>query len=219
MNFNILYRFGKKRRLKKYNAIRNNSARASHPGGFPLCHQKTKLLRPDLYDIRCLYKNLVSIHIGVTWLELFTDHLTTGDTRAAVVVNSIPGDHFEVAAYTDELDCVAILRFKDYNYGYNVGDRMLTVNRYGYESDEDLIPGEMDTGSYRSFTPIIANLVCSDEGYILSKMSDIRNWEWNRVYDLGLEYKQKYPNVYRDGAPGYSEYPKFSISPTNSSDN
>src|SRR5262249_51250149 len=71
------------------------------------------------------------------------EQLQHGDSRAAIVVCTAP---LLVAAYSDELDCIAMLRFPNTfaeEYKLWVGSRLLTVNTYGrgQKYDEDLILG------------------------------------------------------------------------------
>lgn len=188
-------------------------ASASNPGRFTLCHKKLRTIRPDLYDLRCIFRNRKFLKItGLTWPEYFADHIDTGDTRAAVVVSIEPNSHFEVAAYTDELDCIAILRFSSkHNYGFNIGDRLLTVNRYSRKTENvDVVRGKWDTGQYTSFHPIIAHFVCANEDQLSRKLASIPEHEWSRAFSLGLEFKERYPFIYRSGRPGYTRMSLFS---------
>ncbi len=136
------------------------------------------------------------------------EHMQFGDRRAAVVVSVEP---LIVAAYTDELDCVALLRF-DREFPHEpleVGSRLLTVNTYG-EGDlhqPDLFPGQRASGRWASFHPIIADFVCSDPAPVERRKAAIDDDEWERTlrfgnWQLGLD-----PAVARDGAPDRSMVP------------
>ncbi len=94
-------------------------------------------------------------------IELLAEYMAFGDSRAAVVLEVEP---LLVAAYTDELDCVALLMYLDGGVpGYprdvskslcqahnlQAGTRLLTVNTYdfGEKIGADLIPGVGNLGN------------------------------------------------------------------------
>jgi hypothetical protein len=91
------------------------------------------------------------------------EHMLYGDSRAAVVVSVEP---LLVAAYTDELDCVALLRFPSNaaSQRVEIGSRLLTVNTYGRGDrySADLIPGPARIERWVRFHPIIADFICAD---------------------------------------------------------
>src|SRR5688500_4027368 len=121
-----------------------SDAKASDPGRLRLSASKMRILRPDLYGLRGVWRAVqgtmgkkLEDEIGCT-----TRLLIEGDSRAAVVVSLHP---LLVAAYTDEMDCIAMLRFPASfipAYSLEVGSRLLTVNSYGYRPlTRDLIAG------------------------------------------------------------------------------
>ncbi|MDF1815475.1 MAG: hypothetical protein P1V20_24965 [Verrucomicrobiales bacterium] len=189
-----------------------STAKASDPGEIPLCHKKLRLQRPELYGLagligriraRLRRHNLERRHIE--W------HLMNGDSRAAVVISVSP---LMVAAYTDELDCIAMLRFDDDlnlvdAYGLRAGSRLLTVNTYADldERDSDLFPGPEDRRRWSGFTPIIADFLTEDENRVAKRKLEIPETEWQRTAELGKEYAEKYPGVARDGRALNSYYP------------
>ncbi len=82
---------------------------ASDPGGFSLSHEKLREMRPDLYGFSA------TVELVMTYLRMADSHrvmvksaLQEGDCRGAVVVSVFP---LIVASYTDEMDCVVMLRF------------------------------------------------------------------------------------------------------------
>src|SRR5262249_13829871 len=90
----------------------DDSTSASDPGGVSVSHKKLRLLRPDLYGLRGLVHRVRSgLGYGFPQRVYIEEQLQHGDSRAAVVVLTKP---LLVAAYTDELDCVALLRFPEY---------------------------------------------------------------------------------------------------------
>src|SRR5581483_10306990 len=79
---------------------------ASDPAGLSLSDAKLRRLRPELYG----WRRWVREKTGWAFpqRDYLAGHLLRGDARAAVVVSSEP---LLVAAYSDELDAVAVLRF------------------------------------------------------------------------------------------------------------
>jgi len=188
----------------------DDSTAASEPGGVNVSHQKLRMLRPDLYGLRGL------IHRFRSWLGrgfpqrvYIEEQLRHGDSRAAVVVLAKP---LLVAAYTDELDCVALLRFPDSlvdEYRLRNGWRLLTVNCYRRRAkyDGDLILGPNLIKRWTGFHPIIADFVSDDTTRIEWRKKRISEDEWQRTLSLGKEYIQIRPGVARDGRPVFSGMP------------
>jgi hypothetical protein len=134
--------------------------------------------------------------------EIIIEHMRFGDSRAAVVVSTSP---LLVAAYTDELDCVAILRFVP---GppipeLAVGSRLLTVNTYkrGTRLDGDLFPGPLRIERWVGFYPIIADFICANQDVVDRRKAEIATEEWDRAFRFGLEYLSAHPGTSRDGSP------------------
>ena len=177
------------------------SAAASHPGGLTISAERLSELRPDLYT----FLHRMRLRFGLDWdqLEYLEGHLQNGDTRAAVVVSVAP---LLVAAYTDELDGVAMLEFPIEfveGYGLREGTRLLTVNSYTqlHEADDDVILGPKASGRWNGFNPIIADFVSDDDERIDRIKGKISEAEWQRTYRFGKKYLAQRPNVTRDGRP------------------
>ena len=142
------------------------------------------------------------------WLTRIEEQLWHGDTRAAIVVKTDP---LLVAAYTDELDCVAILHFNEAlvsRYNLEIGSRLLTVNIYDYMDDgsyeSDLTPGPRASGLYRNFTPLIADFLTDDLSRVAKRKAQIREDEWRRTEVLGQSYLSEKHARPRDGRPFWS---------------
>ena len=172
---------------------RSMHSRASDPGGVLLSRDKLRRLHPELFSgTGGFFRRLLGRgrDPGLEeYCESLAEHLQQGDSRAAVVVSITP---LVVAAYTDELDCVALLRFPNYlaaEYGLRVGSRLLTVNRYfrGGERPGDLVPGPRDTKQYTNFTPIIADFLATDRGRVDRRKVTIGEDEWARAAEMGRE--------------------------------
>jgi hypothetical protein len=137
------------------------------------------------------------------------EHLWFGDSRAAVVVLISP---LLVAAYTDELDCIAMLHFPDEyvdDYNLSIGSRLLTVNTYkrGTKYDQDLISGPRRIPRWVGFHPIIGDFVSDDRARLEERKRAIAEAEWQRTLQFGQEYLRLRPGMMRDGRPIYASTP------------
>ena len=186
----------------------DHNIEASTPAEVWLSPAKLKKLMPEFYSLgsKWIWRRRRSY-----WLTYFEGHLYYGDSRAAVVVSTSP---LLVAAYTDEIDCIALLRFDDSlvsKYGLEIGSRLITVNRYydidgsGYESD--LIPGPATTGRYGNFMPFIADFLTDDVERLDKLKTEISEDEWLRTESLGQKYLAEDFARPRDGRPCWSEQP------------
>lgn len=183
---------------------------ASDPGHITLSHTKLRVLRPDLYGLSGIWKSVLAF-FGVGWPQriYIKEQLQYGDSRAAVVVSITP---LLICAYTDELDCVALLRFP-YNfvhqYNLSIGTRLLTVNCYrkSQDYDQDLIPGPKLIQRWTGFHPIIADFLTDDYDRLEARKNEITEDEWQRAETMGTEYIQLRPGVARNGRPVYSSIP------------
>ncbi|QDU96749.1 hypothetical protein [Lignipirellula cremea] len=137
------------------------------------------------------------------WMDRFSQHLFYGNPQAAVVVSQNP---LLVAAYTEELDCVAMLKFPDITgitAPLSVGDRLLTVNTYQEYAKvvSDLQPGPRGRESWQNFKPILADLFSDDQARITYLKSKITEAQWIYAQQLGERYLVEKPGHVRDGCP------------------
>jgi len=192
----------------------DDTTRASDPGGLTLSHERMREFHPDLYEKAPF---LVVFHRETKdqrfWHARHEEHLRHGDSRAAVVVSIAP---LLVAAYTDELDCVALLKFPIplvERYRLRVGTRLLTVNLYSRGDDvaADLIEGPQTLGRYVNFTPMIADFVSDDVALIAARKTWIPESEWLRTEQLGSEYLASRGQIARDGRPLRSMRPAEAV--------
>ncbi len=183
---------------------------ASDPGQITLSHDKLRVLRPDLYGLCGLWKSILSVfRVGWPQRIYIEEQLQNGDSRAAVVVATSP---LLIAAYTDELDCVAMLRFPAefvHRYHLSDGTRLLTVNCYGDSPnyDPDLILGPNMIQRWTGFHALIAEFVTDDYNRVEARKMEITDNEWQRAYTMGKDYITRHPGVARDGRPVYSSLP------------
>ena len=118
----------------------------------------------------------------------------------------------QVAAYTDELDCVVMLRYPDWlvdEHDLKVGSRLLVVFTYPDEEKlaRDLTPGDRDTGRYRNACPQIAEFLSDDHGAIESRKREIAKEEWRRCAALANAYRVRHGDQARDGTPMMTSLP------------
>ena len=140
-------------------------------------------------------------------IETLKEHLMAGDSRAAVVMSTNP---LLVAAYTDELDAVAILQFPDSlvkEHGLKVGSRLLTVNVYPQAKVPDMELGPKNLGRYGNFFPIIADFVTDAPQRVDQRKLTIAEEEWQRCQSMGEAYRRAHPTWIRNGSPLYSAVP------------
>lgn len=176
---------------------------ASDPGGIPLSRRALAAFPTD----DGILARLIRRFVGDEFTRIFAEKLRLGDARAAVVASVEPP---LVAAYTDELDAVLLLRFPAgflERRGLRQGDRLLTVNTYGNlpEFAPDLIAGPGDYGRWQNFHPLIADFLTDDAAALARAKARIAEPEWRRCADLAAAYRRARPGVARDGSP-YEAY-------------
>lgn len=181
-----------------------NPSRADNPGLLSLSKSKLVYLRPDLkprnespalsFTASYVYDHTMDI----------AEHIRQVDSRAAIVLSTRP---LLVAAYTYELDCVAVLYFSAALvnfYGLKIGTRLISVNRYGQDAGNDLDLGPNSRLVWSNFYPIIGDFVSEDVARLSRRKAEISHYEWARTLWLGRKYLEDHPGVCRDGRPGYS---------------
>lgn len=181
-----------------------STARASDPGQLRVSDSKVRDLHPELYERKGLMRFLNQPTAEQKEkLQRLASHLQHGDSRAAVVVS---GNPLVVAAYTDELDCVALLRFPDEMaraYQLQPGSRLLTLNSYGRGTQvaSDLLPGPACTQRWTNFCPVIAEFVSDDVARIGMRKAEISEEEWARTWEQAQAYSTTRGLACRDGRP------------------
>ncbi len=181
---------------------------ASDPGGVELSVEKYKrFATPSRGLHRLICKLLPAIDSAA--LKELNGHLMLGDSRAAVVMRVDP---LLTAAYTDELDCVAMLWWPDWlvsEMDLTEGHRLLTVNTYVREKRiaPDLIPGEYDTGNWQNFFPLIADFLSDDVDRIEARKAEIADHEWEYCWNMGEQHIAKFGGKARRGGAYWPRYP------------
>jgi hypothetical protein len=180
---------------------------ASDPAQVSLSVRRFRRLEPTARGLRGWYWRWFAG--GRQFEERLDEHLHLGDSRAACVVSIEP---LLVAAYTDELDCVAMLCFPSWlveEHALKLGSRLLTVNSYAYGSEvvADLEPGPNDLNQYVNFFPVIAEFVSDDGQRIAERKTAIASEEWQRCQSMGRDYLQRNQGQWRNGSPLHSIKP------------
>jgi hypothetical protein len=134
--------------------------------------------------------------------DIIKEHLWLGSIQPALVLSRAPG---RVAAYSAELDCVAILSYQRAYldaFGLDEGSRLLGVNYYSTgpkQADLEFGPGKCTT--WTGFQPIIADFVTDDEARLAERKRAIPRKLWARTWELGCESIARHPRRRRSGAP------------------
>jgi hypothetical protein len=150
------------------------------------------------------------------WLDDIRHALARGDGRAAVVVDAA---NAVVASYTDELDCVVLLKFDRALAQANAwcdGTRLLSANSYLRRDGgvaPDLRPGPGDEGRWGNVWPLIADLLTDDTAALAAGKKAIAEPEWERALQLGRRALTD-RIIPRDGRPMTSVHPARASGPT-----
>jgi hypothetical protein len=174
-----------------------------NPGLFWLSHRLVRRLLPDLYGFRAWLAQRRHDRRGTySAKDYLQEQLWLGSIQAAVVVSTFPR---RVAAYSDELDCVAMLdvppRLMDF-HGLGLGDRLLTVNYYSSgPKHDDLDFGPGNRCDWNGFIPLVADFVADDRERLAEREAALDERYWRRCEELGQAYLKRRPHDYRSGVP------------------
>ena len=94
-----------------------------------------------------------------------------------------------VAAYCDEMDAVALLRFPDFlipRHRLQEGTRLVTTNlqRRGDPLAADLVPGPAYLRRYTNFRPLIADFLAAEEHLVEARRQTIAEAEYQRCWQF-----------------------------------
>jgi hypothetical protein len=196
--------------MSKYH---DDRTRASDSVAVGLSEARLRRLQPELFGWRAWFT-------GVGWgdrrlgarqaREMIAEHLRFGDSRAAVVVKTIPT--LLVAAYTDEQDAVLLLQFPQSlaeEHHLRSGSRLLTVNTYagGQRMAPDIVEGPASTGRWSNFYPLIADFLSDDSQLIARRKDSIAEVEWQRAARFADALLRQEKVSFRDGRPLQSRIP------------
>jgi hypothetical protein len=184
---------------------------ASHPARVILSNDKLRKFHPELFGVRGCVKDVsewVSQKFYAFTRTRIREWLYHGDSRAAVVVCADP---LLVACYTDEMDCVVMLRFPDglaEEYALREGSRLLSANAYMVRKPEralqpDLVDGPKSTFQHALIFPFITDFLSDDLDRIAQRKAEISRAEWSRAASLADAYLERPGCTARDGRPLY----------------
>jgi hypothetical protein len=172
-------------------------------GLFSISDPMLQRLRPDLYGWRHWLRQVIhNLRSTYSLRDIITEHLWLGSIQPAVVVSM---DRGQVAAYSKELDCVAILAYSpEFLDEFNLSDRsrLLAVNYYASgekHADLDFGPGKCAT--WTGFHPIIADFVSRDDARLAEQKDAIAEQLWERTWELGRTRIRHHPDIWRSGQP------------------
>jgi hypothetical protein len=136
--------------------------------------------------------------------ERIEEHLLVGDSRAAFAFQH--RGRMLVAAYTDEIDCVALLRFApEFLQSRNIknGTKLVTINTYfpGHDVVPDLVEGPNSYQRFENVFPVIADFVSQDVEVIQRRRESIESSEWERAVMLTKNLLARDYIYIRDGSP------------------
>lgn len=147
-----------------------------------------------------------------TTYKRMCEYMALGDTQPAVVYSLSP---FLVAAYSDEMDAVVMVRFDEIlTSKYNIikGQRMISVNiytdgkRFDIEIPKDITIGPGYLNRWTDFCPHIGDLLSDDIKIIDNHKMNIPENKWLHVERLAEEYEKNNPGIFRDGSHGIVEF-------------
>jgi len=191
--------------MSKYH---DDKTAASDPLAISIADKKLKAVHPELYGWRAFlprFKFCGKMLDGRQTRAMLGEHISRGDSRAALVMRVEP--LLLVAAYTDEMDCAAVLSFPPAlaaEYRLKIGSRLLTTNTYGRggKLQSDLWEGPASCRRYTSYFPLIAEFFSDDLDAIERRKRSISEEEWLRVRQVAKEQLAKGPHMpIRDGRP------------------
>jgi hypothetical protein len=203
-------------------AMEYHSGTASDPGKVPLSLERLFRLEPKLAPVTAAAapqrtdfqarRDAARVEAKrARFIETLKEHLESGDSRAAVVFSVKP---LVVAAYSDDLDCVVMLRFPESlvaEHNLKPGSRLLTVNKYPTDRASDVRRGPKQTQNYENVYPVIADFITDDQERVRTRKAAIAEAEWQRCSALAKQYHEQFPAKSRDGSPLRSMCPATAI--------
>ena len=134
-------------------------------------------------------------------IERVTNALFYGDTQPALVVSTEP---LLVAAYSDEMDAVVMLRFPSEfvgKYELTTGTRLTTSNVYfeGERVVSDIFIGVGYLRRWVDFMPVVQLFLGKQDDKIRAKTALFEENVWDRVTELAEAYIYEHPDLCRDG--------------------
>lgn len=170
---------------------------AENPGDIRLSAKKYKQIK------KLLGNNAVSFMQSFFLKKRINEYLNMGDTQPAVVVSVSP---LTVAAYSDEMDAVVMLRFPEVlaeQYALKQGTRLVTSNVYsfrrGFNVASDIFIGKNYLNRYSDFIPMVSLFLSDDELFVKNRTKLFDEKVWERVNRKAQRYITNHPDLYRNG--------------------
>lgn len=175
----------------------NPDSVAENPGGIRLSSKKYKQILKLLGDSAVKFPHTLSLK------KRIDEYLNMGDTQPAVVVSVSP---LTVAAYSDEMDAVVMLRFPEVlaeQYALKQGTRLVTSNVYsfrrGFNVASDIFIGKNYLNRYSDFIPMVSLFLSDDEKFIRSRTELFDEELWKTAEHKAEKYLLNHPKLYRNG--------------------
>lgn len=175
----------------------NPDSAAENPGNIRLSAKKYRQIK------KLLGNNRVKFPFSLSLKKRIDEYLCMGDTQPAVVVSLSP---LTVAAYSDEMDAVVMLRFPDKlaeQYALTEGTRLVTSNVYafrrGFNVAKDIFIGKKYLDRYSDFIPMVSLFLSESEDFIRSRTALFDEKVWYRVNSKAQRYITNHPDLYRNG--------------------
>ena len=143
------------------------------------------------------------------------EFIWNSDTQPALMVSKRP---CRIAVYSVDIDGVVMLWMPEWYVeasGLAVGDRLVSVNVYGYHSVPDVFVGRRVITRFsplRNIHPTVASFVSDDSRRIAELMSFVGGRRgWQRCAELAARYLAAHPARARHGHPALSGTPDSAI--------
>jgi hypothetical protein len=189
----------------------NRKSFGSYPGLITLSKDRLRRLCPELFPTWRHPSSVIRWLIGDSLSVVYEigDILIHGGSGAAVAMSTQP---LLVASYSQNIDCVALLRFPDFlvpEHHLQPGSRLLTVlNGYmGGELAGDLEHGPDSRHDLTNFIPFIADFLTDAKVHLEERKAGVADRWWARTQQLGESYMKKWGQRARDGRPPHSWIP------------
>ena len=180
---------------------------ATRPGGIGLSDARMRRFHPELYGLAGLFHERRFPARGVSAREarrMIHEHLQKGDSQPALVVSTKP---LVVAAYSDDLDCVALLEFDEalvLEHHLQQGSRLLTINTNLDDAAgaHDLQLGPDRCAPWKNFWPCIAEFLSDDVDQIAQLKREIAQDAWLKAARAAKRaWQDGRPQIVRAGQP------------------
>jgi len=172
-------------------------------GLFTASEPRLRAMLPDLYGISgALSHWFHALTRRFSRRDIVREHLWLGSIHPALVMSTDP---LRVAAYSSDLDCVALLEFDPElaaEFRLKRQSRLINLNYYSTgPKHADIVFGPGKCTDWNGMLPMIANFLTEDRRRLAEQTAAIDDALWRRTWELGKEYVERYPHAWRDGRP------------------